>query len=260
MTTIINLCRLRKYFMYNQISVRIGNSQKRILFYHNKFENLSLSPSTLHDHQYTEVIAIKTGEAIFEIEEKKYHLTDNDILVIPNQVMHSCIYTKDTYSFGFFLDENIKKPQLIKASSLFVDLFFKEIASFSEENCSLFASYISILLNSLFKTTPLKSDPVSDLGIIINEYFSKNYSEGFSLSELAKNLHLSNRQAERTIVKYTGKTFKENITERRMIVANSLMKKSNCSLNDIAKYVGYNSYSGFWKAYKAFSKDKSEKL
>jgi YesN/AraC family two-component response regulator len=43
-----------------------------------------------------------------------------------------------------------------------------------------------------------------------------------------------------------------------MRVANQLMQAENSSLEEIAKYVGYHSYSGFWKAMKRYEGKKSK--
>ena len=44
-------------------------------------------------------------------------------------------------------------------------------------------------------------------------------------------------------------TFREEMTHRRMEAARQLMKDQSLSLTEIAEKVGYQSYSGFWKAF-----------
>jgi transcriptional regulator GlxA family with amidase domain len=58
--------------------------------------------------------------------------------------------------------------------------------------------------------------------------------------------------------KYTGQTFGENLLRQRMTVAENLMETTGLSLRAISEYVGYESYGGFWKAYKRFKERAGE--
>ena len=44
-----------------------------------------------------------------------------------------------------------------------------------------------------------------------------------------------------------------------MRIAHQLMQAENASLEQIAKYVGYRSYSGFWKAMKRYESEHAQK-
>ena len=72
-----------------------------------------------------------------------------------------------------------------------------------------------------------------------------------TLSDLAKALCLSEKQTERVVLKHTGKNFRRNITKKRIEVAKALLEKNELSKKEIAEYVGYNSYGGFFKALKS---------
>ncbi len=66
----------------------------------------------------------------------------------------------------------------------------------------------------------------------IGEFFSRKYSE---------NLHLY----ERLVIQYTGHTFREELTARRISAANHLLHTTAMPLTEVARYVGYHSYAGF---------------
>ena len=83
-------------------------------------------------------------------------------------------------------------------------------------------------------------------------------SEGY-LSDLADQLHISERHAERLVLQYTGRSFREELVAVRMRIAHQLMQAENASLEQIAKYVGYRSYSGFWKAMKRYESEHAQK-
>ena len=94
----------------------------------------------------------------------------------------------------------------------------------------------------------------------IREFFSLHYNKSIQLSDLAKELHLSNMQTQRIVKKYTDKTFGENLLIQRMTIAENLMETSDMSLLEISEYVGYHSYCGFWKAYKKYQAMKCETI
>jgi len=66
--------------------------------------------------------------------------------------------------------------------------------------------------------------------------------------ELARLLCVSEKQAERLILKHTGLPYKKAVIGRRREIANWLMENTDLPLTEIATRVGYKSYSGFYKA------------
>ena len=72
---------------------------------------------------------------------------------------------------------------------------------------------------------------------------------------LADYLHVSVTHAHRLVQKHAGVTFTEELTLRRLKVANYLVKYKGMNLTEAAEAVGFGSYTGFWKA-RAKYKDK----
>ena len=83
-------------------------------------------------------------------------------------------------------------------------------------------------------------------------YLDSNYNENITLASLAKIVGLSPKQVQRIIQNETGNTFLEELTARRMQAARYLEENTDMSATEIAHYVGYNSYSGYWKARKNY--------
>ena len=97
--------------------------------------------------------------------------------------------------------------------------------------------------------------PVRDHAFIIREYIGYNYAKPITLEHIAKELCVSKKQAERLIERYTGKTFLELLTSERMRAAEQYLSlDEHIPLTKIAPLVGYQSYSGFYKAYKKYRK------
>jgi AraC-like DNA-binding protein len=88
-----------------------------------------------------------------------------------------------------------------------------------------------------------------DFDFIIQEFISLHYRENAKLSDLAKMLHFSEKHTSRLVLNCTGCTFRQAITNQRMSVARHLANTTDMSLQEISQYLGYQTYSGFWKAY-----------
>ena len=78
----------------------------------------------------------------------------------------------------------------------------------------------------------------------------KNYNKNITLDDLAKELMLSKKQAEREVQRTTGNTFTKELSKRRINAAVILTQTTSLPLTKISTLVGYSSYCGFYKAYK----------
>jgi AraC-like DNA-binding protein len=112
--------------------------------------------------------------------------------------------------------------------------------------------HLVFIVSELSPLREIRFFHLNDHALQIRDFFSLNYNKRITLSDLAKELHLSPMQTQRVIKKHTGKTFGENLLLQRMTVAENLMKTTEMSLADIAEYIGYESYCGFWKARRQF--------
>ena len=114
----------------------------------------------------------------------------------------------------------------------------------------MISAYIPLLCSYVIASHPRDISEVTDEGMLIEVFFSTSYNKDVQLSDLAAILHLSERQTERKLIEHTGHTFREELAATRISVAKYLQSTSSMSLSEIATYVGYHSYAGFWKAMK----------
>ena len=105
---------------------------------------------------------------------------------------------------------------------------------------------------SVFFTSGTKKSliPITNRELIIDEFFSKKYNSYVTLDDLAKELMLSPKQAEREVKRITGNTFVSELSKRRIDAAILLSETTSLPLVKISEIVGYSSYCGFYKAYK----------
>jgi len=236
--------------MFNELSVKIG-IQNHTVFFKGSFLQPEISTPHLHKHNYAEIHIITGGNATYIINDRTYTLKDGSMLVIPRDTFHCCT-KRDEYTMlpAFQVTYTVINPKVYEVNKNICTEFLKEIEDCKKnENYSKISSYISIFCSNMCTDEKLQARPITDYAFLIYEFFSTNYSQDVKLADLADILHLSERQTERLVIEHTGKTFKEEITSMRMEMAQKLIN-AGMPLTEIAQYVGYKSYAGFYKAIK----------
>ena len=85
----------------------------------------------------------------------------------------------------------------------------------------------------------------------IDNFFEKNFSRHAGKAELARQLHLSERQLLRILQKLYGMGFQEKLINARMDHVSWLLRTTENSVAEIAGCVGYSSESTFFQAFKS---------
>ena len=214
------------------------------------------SPKTdtsLHKHNYAEVHVLGEGKAEFLIDNQPLTVHGPAILTIPAPLMHCCTYQDEALLHtAFQTDCQAEALQTYPIENGIVNAFFEEIQQCQlTGNYSTIALYIPLFCNRYHKEHHSVTE-IKDYNFLISEFFILNYDKDVYLSDLAEQLHISERHAERLVLQYTGRSFREELVAVRMRIADQLMQTESVSLEQIAKYVGYRSYSGFWKAMKRY--------
>lgn len=238
--------------MHNEITAMIGSKEHRA-FLQDGFYFLKTAPQ-LHKHNYTEIHVVSGGGSIFNINNQVYNVSDGEVIVIPPKTYHFHKNTsEDCLHSAFQIDIEAVEPLVCKIDPAVISNFFKEVKKSGENGdhtvisayISLICSHFEILHNEIPK-------PANDHSFSIREFFSQRYNGNVQLCDLAEWLHLSERQAERLVIQHTGRTFREELATVRTDMAKHLLATTDMSLGEVASYVGYHSYAGFWKAMKKY--------
>ncbi len=216
----------------------------------------SLFPSSfIHKHSYCEVHVIANGSMKLSINCEEIRLESNQAILIPANTYHE--FTQETESlmhYAFKIKTDYDELVKITLPDNFANSFFEKL----ELGIDKAANHLLFIYNELINNITVTKSQI-DYGYTVGEFFSTNYNKDVTLSNLSKELNLSNMQTQRVVKKYTGKTFKQNLITQRMLIADALMKKKDMSPEEISEYVGYDSYNGFRKAYKKFKEENSER-
>lgn len=237
--------------MNNKLTLTIGNTP-HTFYLQSGFYKRTTTVCHFHKHYYTEIHIALDGEISYYMSKAAHTISSGEILSIPPNLPHSCIKINEgTKHFSVLID--IPTKNIIK-ESLSPDIlreFFSEIEKAADSgNYAKVSSYLSLIFNTLFTEEPVAVDKIEDYAFIIEEFLKVNYARDVKLSDLAAELNLSETHTERLVKKYTGNTFRQELAEIRIKMAQMLLSSTDMTMAEISEYVGYNSYSGFYKAYK----------
>lgn len=127
-------------------------------------------------------------------------------------------------------------PSDIKDTVLFIDC-----ARFFNRLCK-------IKLNCKPIFTTLIHDDESNIMSKILDYIYENYKNA-SLTEIASKMHYTPTYLSNLINTNYGRSFSSLLCERRLAVARKMLLNTSCSLQEISTLIGYQSYSGFFRAF-----------
>lgn len=243
----------KEMFMINKLSVTLCDLPINI-FLPNGFFDFSAKPGHLHRHRYVEVHVVCDGNMEYAIGSNKYVLNKGDFLIIPSHKMHSCVFASlDIKHSAFLIDAEV--PDTIQSALPcgLIEQIPEDILNAREKgNYFELLGFFSLILSKAITDKKVCASDICDDSFIIDNYIEKHYADRPSLTELAVRLRRSEKQAARLVRLYYGMSFSDLILQKRMRTAAHLKRTTDMSMRDISEYVGYNSYSGFYKAYKHF--------
>lgn len=228
------------------------------IFMQQGFFSYGTMSTALHRHRYPELHAVAAGTAVFIVEGETVTLSAGEMVVVESGAFHQCkTATGDIRHIVFQINTTAALARGTHRLSLPV---LKNALDEIDEyrRCGKSAglkAYLTLICAEFIPHEPLSAPaPINDRAFIIYEFFANNYNSSVSIGDLAAELGVCEKQAERLTRRYTGNTFRTEISKRRIEAAKRLMAEGKMSLADIAYSVGYRSYSGFWKAYGAAKK------
>ncbi len=238
----------------------------------------------MHSHAAFEVHILLGGCAELETEDKRIVLTAGDAVLVSPDVFHkfskeekgtaissisfSLSRTKKTGNIDY---ESVLRQELLKERDLFlihqnsamIDCLKKIIAllyserPFAEENLrALFVMLFTELFTPLITREDTAFDEENEGAeydtriALIESYFNDYYMENISLKQLAELLYLSEKQTHRMIEKAFGTGFREQLGKMRIRSAKKFLRDGEKDVRQVAEAVGYQSYNGFYTAFK----------
>ncbi len=245
--------------------------------------------SPTHSHAEYEYHFVMSGDAVIKFDDKTLNITQNNAVLVFPGVFHKFSKSKtgsNVLSLSFsikrnrygvdyynkiqsklnknnylFLEENPIITELIRG--IITTVYSKNVFAIEEMRARLtllFTNIFSKLTSN--KNTPDKIPSTQEYDTriyIIEEYFNEHYKENISLKDLSKRLYLGEQQTERIVKKIYGVGFRQRLSKIRIKSAMELLNETNKSILDISEEVGYESYNGFYTAFKKLTGTTPEK-
>ena len=238
----------------------------------------------MHSHATFELHILLKGQARLSIEDKTISLNQNDsVLLYPDtfhlfeeQGMDSSIL-----SFSFSVERGSQKTDIdhysmfinqikqgngfmvIKQNMLISDYTGKILSNLYLRNAfsgNIINALLTLLFSELIMPFYSKESPPDNAETemsecdsriyMIEHYINEYYMEDISLKKLSTLLSLSEKQTNRMIKKAFGTEFRECLCKIRMKNAQKFLRQTDMDIKDIAEAIGYQSYNGFYLAFK----------
>lgn len=212
----------------------------------------NIAPSALHRHPYAECHFLLSGKTEFLVNGTVYVAEGGTVLLIPRGALHTfCHGEPPAVHRTLQIKSDVSTFTAQSVEEALMSVFQKETALAEETgNHAGAAACVALFLHRLGLSPAVSLEPMEDPASVIRDFFSLRYAEDVHLCDLAQELCRSERQTERLVRQHVGTSFREALTAMRMEIAQKLMADSRLTLHEIAGYVGYQSYTGFWKALK----------
>jgi len=200
-------------------------------------------PPNLYHHTYASVNDVKKLAIQFDYDHK--------------EDTHLSIYSKFHTSLL-----RLKKPYYFVSVDIcdHMERIRTEIrGNFAETELmsELLVSELFIKLMRILEKTEEQSENDKSLNdnlnrryICIDSYLAHNWMNNITAENLAHELDLSRRQLDRIFMEIYGMSFKMKLIEIRLSIAAHLLETSDLKIEDIASQVGYETFSGFYMAFK----------
>lgn len=267
----------------NTLDNKRGYLKEDFIFFHLK--DKKKSEFELHYHDFDKIIIFISGKVTYLVEGKAYELRPWDILFVNKNEIHKPIidsnvaydriivwinsrflkkHSSDNCNLQSCFEITYKqKYNLLRLNSSFIrsikyTTFKLEDAGKSNEfgsqvlKNSLFIQ-LMVYLNRLvlgFEYVEQHNEAKYDKNIndIIN-YINENLSGDLSLDTISEKFYLSKYYLMHRFKKQTGCTIHSYITQKRIIMANSLIKEGK-TITEACIECGFGDYSSFIRAFK----------
>ncbi len=237
----------------------------------------------LHSHAFYELLYCRnTCGAEYLIGPERYRLMRGDLIFVPPGVSHRPMLPEqisEPYKryvlwmsqefmehyealFPYLFSEKKNSPSMLrlggtKWNDLIAQLFRTGVEEAEGQADGWEAAVIGNTITLLTQIKRATDDRTAkaleaekpELLDRIMEYVETNYSHDIVIGEMAKEFYVSASTISHLFKQKLGISFYRFVTQRRLIEAKKLIEK-NFHLDDVALQVGFEDYSGFYRAFK----------
>lgn len=238
--------------------------------------------STKHLHPFTELFYVIEGDGIFKINNDKYKVKNDDLVIVNSNIKHTESSHKskplEYFVLGIdgitlninkeedvFINEKNDKEELFSIKNYSnnrhqILFYLKQIyleAKNSKKNyhkiCQKLLEVLILNLNrNLNRNIFLKEEntKVSKDSAYIKKYIDIHYASDLNLDDLAAETYMNKYYLVHNFKKNFGQSPINYLIKKRISVAKRLLETTKHSIGEISQIVGFNSHSYFSQIFK----------
>ena len=107
-----------------------------------------------------------------------------------------------------------------------------------------------MLFRSMDTLQQNSSKSYKDIAVEATLKYIDSWYRTANLRKVAGDFNLSESSLSKVIKQYTGRTFQEHLLEKRFQQAQSLLRETDISIDEISVSVGYENFSFFYRKFK----------
>ncbi|NBK99831.1 MAG: AraC family transcriptional regulator [Erysipelotrichia bacterium] len=228
--------------------------------------------SIKHTHHFTELFYVMRGKGSFLVEDEKFDVKEDDLIVVNPNVAHAEVSVPDTpleyivlgiSGLQFLSEENnelydysVHNYYEYKHEILFyLRTLVEEIKNEDENYEAITQNLLEILILNILRRTKKKiqikaTKKVTKECRFIEQYINDHFAEDITLQKLSELTYLNKYYIVHVFKKYKGLSPINYLIERRMEEAKNLLETTNYSVSKISDIIGFSSQSYFSQTFK----------
>ena len=237
-------------------------------------------PVDRHLHEYYELVLVKKGHVEYNVEGHTYSLSDGDMILTNTKEIHCPFYMENEYIelyfitvrplfVAFILAEEFNpfdifdgrklghgnKIDAVYVKSRGIDKLFEDIEA--ELMTNLPRNKLVVMgkfTELLCKVAEIMQETTSEYRTNrkvhdIVKYINEHLSEDLQAEDLGRRFFLEKNYLRRLFKKETGYAVSDYVQQKRIIKAQEMLGEGE-NANEVARKVGYNEYTTFYRAFK----------
>lgn len=227
-------------------------------------------PCIAHAHDFFEMEFIISGEGTHIINGKEYPIKSGAVYILTPSDVHSVMPSSPMDYFGIMFSEELFKEGLVSENLISTEgtqIYLNQteaekmeglIRLLSEERgedrfsadftAGLMRSVMVLFFRAAGKKQAKNMPPTGIKNAVV--YIHRHFKEPLTLASAASVANLSEHYFCEVFKNSLGRSFSEYLTDLRLRYAENLLKSSSDTVTEICFASGFNSFSGFFRAFK----------
>lgn len=228
--------------------------------------------STEHIHHFTELFYVLHGSGYFLVENEKFPVSENDVVIVNPNVSHTEMGQADDpleyivlgISGLLFKDEELDTAYNYSMHNFhncnddllfYLKMLVKEVNHKEEGFETICQNLLESLVLNLIRRTHNKiaiapSKKVTKECRFVEQYIDEHFTENITLQKLSELTYLNKYYLVHSFKEYNGTSPINYLINKRITEAKHLLETTNHSVAKVAAAVGFSSQSYFSQVFK----------